>query len=330
MKEKRITMKDYIISIDMGGTKILAALINSKDGIRTKIKKATKTKNGNTNFVKALWGLVTEVILESGVSEKNVKAICLGIPGSVNPETGRIGIAPNLNIKNMNIKEQLQQYTSIPVLIENDVNLAALGIKHFGLGKDIDDLLVVFVGTGIGGGLIFRGNMHRGASYTAGEIGHMIIQPNGPLCGCGQKGCFEALASRTAIVRDITKQVRLGKRSLLAKLLKEKVPIKSKAISNALKKRDAVTVKTVTNAAMIIGKTLANINNLLNLQMIVLGGGVMEAAADFMTPIIKKSFKENSLKDAGKAVKIYAAKLGDDAALYGGIALAEEFLGIKI
>lgn len=330
MKEKGITMKDYIISIDMGGTKILAALINTKEGIRTKIKKATKTKNGNTNFVKALWGLVTEVILESGVSEKNVKAICLGIPGSVNPETGRIGIAPNLNIKNMNIKEQLQQYTSIPVLIENDVNLAALGIKHFGLGKDIEDLLVVFVGTGIGGGLIFGGKMHRGASYTAGEIGHMIIQPNGPLCGCGQKGCFEALASRTAIVRDITKQVKLGKRSLLAKLLKEKVPIKSKAISNALKKNDTVTVKTVTNAAMIIGKTLANINNLLNLQMIVLGGGVMEAAADFMTPIIKKSFKENSLKDAGKTVKIYAAKLGDEAALYGGIALAEEFLGIKI
>ena len=330
MKEKGITMKDYIISIDMGGTKILAALINSKDGIRTKIKKATKTKNGNTNFVKALWGLVTEVILESGVSEKNVKAICLGIPGSVNPETGRIGIAPNLNIKNMNIKEQLQQYTSIPVLIENDVNLAALGIKHFGVGKDIEDLLVVFVGTGIGGGLIFRGKMHRGASYTAGEIGHMIIQPNGPLCGCGQKGCFEALASRTAIVRDITKQVKLGKRSLLAKLLKEKVPIKSKAISNALKKNDAVTVKTVTTAAVVIGKTLANINNLLNLQMIVLGGGVMEAAADFMTPIIKKSFKENSLKDAGKAVKIYAARLGDEAALYGGIALAEEFLGIKI
>jgi len=330
MKEKGITMKDYIISIDMGGTKILAALINSKDGIRTKIKKATKTKNGNTNFVKALWGIVTEVMLESGVSEKNVKAICLGIPGSVNPETGRIGIAPNLNIKNMNIKDQLQQYTSIPVLIENDVNLAALGIKHFGLGKDVEDLLVVFVGTGIGGGLIFRGKMHRGASYTAGEIGHMIIQPNGPLCGCGQKGCFEALASRTAIVRDITKQVKLGKRSLLAKLLKEKVPIKSKAISNALKKNDAVTVKTVTTAAVVIGKTLANINNLLNLQMIVLGGGVMEAAADFMTPIIKKSFKENSLKDAGKAVKIYAAKLGDEAALYGGIALAEEFLGIKI
>lgn len=330
MKEKGITMKDYIISIDMGGTKILAALINSKDGIRTKIKKATKTKNGNTNFVKALWGIITEVMLESGVAEKNIKAICLGIPGSVNPETGRIGIAPNLNIKNMNIKEQLQQFTQIPVLIENDVNLAALGIKHFGLGKDVEDLLVVFVGTGIGGGLIFRGNMHRGASFTAGEIGHMIIQPNGPLCGCGQKGCFEALASRTAIVRDITKQVKLGKRSLLSKLLKEKVPIKSKAISNALKKNDAVTVKTVTNASVVIGKTLANINNLLNLQMIVLGGGVLEAAADFMTPIIKKSFKENSLKDAGKAVKIYATKLGDEAALYGGIALAEEFLGIKI
>jgi len=323
-------MKDYVVSIDMGGTKILAALINSKEGIRTRIKKATKTKNGNSNFAKALWGLTTEVLLEAGVTEKNVKAICLGIPGTVNPTTGRIGIAPNLNIKNLNIKEQLQQFTSIPVLIENDVNLAALGIKHFGLGKDVEDMLVVFVGTGIGGGLVIKGNIHRGASFTAGEIGHIIIQPNGPLCGCGQKGCFEALASRTAIVRDITKEIKLGKRSLLAKLLKEKVPIKSKAISNALKKNDRVTVKTVTNAAVIIGKTLANINNLLNLQMIVLGGGVMEAASDFMSPIIKKSFKENSLKDAGRTAKIYTAELGDEAALYGGIALAEEFLGIKL
>jgi len=323
-------MRDYVISIDMGGTKVLAALINSKDGIRVKIKKATKSKNGNTNFVKLLWGIVNEVILEAGISEKNVKAICLGIPGSVDPISGRIGIAPNLNIKNLNIKEQLQQYTSIPVLIENDVNLAALGIKHFGIGKEADNMLVVFVGTGIGGGLIFKGNMHRGASFSAGEIGHIVLQPNGPLCGCGKKGCFEAYASRTSVVRDITKQIKAGKRSLLAKLLKEKVPIKSKALSNALKKKDPVTVKVVTNAGVIIGRTLANINNLLNLQLIVLGGGVMEAASDYLTPIIKKSFKEYSLKDAGKTVKIFTAKLGDEAALYGGIALAEEFLGIKV
>jgi len=147
-----------------------------------------------------LAAITHEAISISGLKESKIKAVCLGIPGSVNPYTGRIGLAPNLGLKNFYIKEKLQKKIHVHVLIENDVNLGALGIKNFGVGKKNKNILVMFVGTGIGGALIFDGKIYRGTHFMAGEIGHMIVQENGPLCACGKKGCFEAVASRTAIV----------------------------------------------------------------------------------------------------------------------------------
>jgi glucokinase len=320
--------KEFIISIDMGGTKVLAALIDSESKIIYRLKKATKIKEGKADYSKTLSQMIFEILRKKKVKETQVKAVCLGVPGSVNPHSGIIGMAPNLNIKNYNIKEALQKFTKIPVFIENDVNLAALGIKNFELSKEIKNVLVVFVGTGIGGGLIFENKIYRGSSFFAGEIGHIIVDPKGPLCGCGNKGCFEALASRTAITKEIAKEVRAGKKSILSKFVRTKIQIKSKSLLNAVNKNDKVTIRCISKACKLIGSTLANINNLLNLDMIVLGGGVIESLEKFMLPQIKAAFKENSLS-VTKNVKLTATKLGDDAALYGGVALANEFLSMK-
>jgi glucokinase len=325
--------RKYIISIDMGGTKILGSIINSKEGIVARYKRSTKvqkTKVKKVDFAETLFTIVSELIFSSKIPESQIKAICLGIPGSVNPHTGKIGIAPNLNIKNYNIKEKLQKYTQIPVLIENDVNLASLGIQNFGYGIDKKNMLVVFVGTGIGGGLIFNSKLYRGSTYFAGEIGHIEIMKNGPLCGCGKRGCFEALASRTAIVKNIVSDVKLGKKSVISKLVKENIPIKSKALLNAINSEDKLVSRHIAEACETIGLVLANLNNLLNLEIIVLGGGVIEALHAFMIPKIRLAFKNHSLVSSAKGVRVVATKLGDDAALYGGIALAEEFLGIKV
>ena len=191
-------------------------------------------------------------------------------------------------------------------------------------------MLVVFIGTGIGGGIIINKKIYRGSNNVAGEIGHLIVNKDGPLCGCGNKGCFEAVASRTAIVKNIEKDIKSGKKSLLSGVVKNKGRIKSKALSQAVKEKDPVAVKRVNEASEIIGITLAGISNLLNVDMIVLGGGVMEAMGKFMLPQIKKSFKENIMTGSAKGLKILISKLGDDAALYGGIPLAEEFLGVKV
>lgn len=322
-------MKQYIVSVDFGGTKILAALLDEKGKQYARSKISTEAGSASSALIDKLVELIKSVIEEGGITQKDVKSVCIGIPGSVNPYTGFIGTAPNLGIVNLNIKDELKKHISIPIFIENDVNLAALGIKEFELDGKAKNVLVVFVGTGIGGALIFDNTIYRGSSFFAGEIGHMNIEKNGPLCGCGHKGCFEAIASRTAIVRDIKKDLRKGKRSILNKIVPKGKQIKSKSLMQAVKKNDPVTVKHVNHACEVIGTNLANLANLLNLDLIVLGGGVIEAMDKYMIPRIKESFKKYVLKDAGKNIKIVATKLGDEAALFGGLVLSKEMTSKK-
>ncbi|HSP88475.1 MAG TPA: ROK family protein [Ignavibacteriaceae bacterium] len=314
----------------MGGTKILAAAINSHDGIIARVKKETPAGNDKEKYIQSLAEIVEEVVNELHLDKSNVKAVCLGVPGAVNPFTGIINIAPNLKLKNFNIGERLHKLIPYPVLIENDVNLGALGIKTFGVGKNAKNLFVVFIGTGIGGGIILNEKIYRGSNFVAGEIGHMVVEKDGPLCGCGNKGCIEAVASRTAIVRNIEKDIKQGKKSLLSGFVKNKEKIKSKALASAIKNNDAVAVKRLNEACERIGILLAGVCNLLNVDMIVLGGGVIEAVGKYMMPKIKKSFNENVMSGSAKGLKIVPSKLGDDAALYGGIPLAEEFLDVKV
>ncbi len=314
----------------MGGTKILAALINSKKGIIARKKVPTGTRKDAAEYLKSLSGIIKDIVKESELKDEHIAAVCVGVAGSVNPLSGVIAFAPNLGLKDFNIKEALSELIPYPVLIENDVNLGALGVKYFGLGKNARDMLVVFVGTGIGAGFIFDGKLFRGANFAAGEIGHIKVEDGGPLCGCGNHGCFEAVASRTAIDREIKKELKKGEKSILKEFAASDKQIKSKVLANAVKKNDKLATKHLTRACKTIGNVLADITNLLNLDLIVLGGGVIEALDKFMMPIIKESFYKNALPTSSKGLKILATKLGDDAALYGGIPLAEEFLNIKV
>lgn len=321
----------YVISVDMGGTKILASVINSEKGIIARLKKPTNIETGTKSYVKDIAELINKLVKNKNLKPENIVAVCLGVPGSVNPYTGVIGLAPNLGLKNFNMKAKLEEAIPYPVLIENDVNLGALGIKYFGVGKKSKNLLAVFLGTGIGGGIVIDGKLYRGNNFAAGEIGHMLVKKNGPKCGCGKKGCFEAVASRTAIVNHIISDVKKGKKkSVLSNLIKTNQRIKSGALREAVIEGDKVVVKRITEACEIIGDVLSSITNLLNFDMIVLGGGLVEALEDFMLPIIKKEFQNHVLVDSAKDLKIVASTLGDDAAIFGGIALAEEFLGVKV
>lgn len=201
-------VKKYIVSVDMGGTKILAAILNTGEGIVKRLKKPTGINKSAGEYVKSLSEIILEIVDSSGLNQNQITAVCLGVPGSVNPYTGLIAMAPNLGLNNFNIKEKLKSLFPYPVLIENDVNLGALGVKYFGIGKEAKDILVVFVGTGIGAGFILDGKLFRGADFAAGEIGHLKVKKDGPRCGCGNYGCFEAVASRSAIDRDIKKELK--------------------------------------------------------------------------------------------------------------------------
>ncbi|GJQ62337.1 MAG: glucokinase [Melioribacteraceae bacterium] len=319
-------MKKHIITIDLGGTKILTALIDENANIVARDKVPTDMSKGHEYLVELITGTVKSVLEQSSLKEDDIRAIAMGVPGTVNPITGIIGNAPNLGIENYNIKEAVEKNFNIPVLIENDVNLAALGIKYFEFKNDVNNMLVVFVGTGIGGALIFNNALFRGSTYFAGEIGHMRIDDQGNLAS-GKKGStsFETLASRTGIVNLIKKDIKDGQDSIITKLAGKK-GIKSKVLATAVAEKDKVAVKRVKEACDIIGTVLGSIVTLTNIDTIVLGGGVVEAMGDYMKSNIEKAFRKAVLKEPGEACKIVVTELGDDAPLYGGLSLAEEFL----
>lgn len=314
----------------MGGTKILASVINSAEGVIASVKETTRPGQTKKYYVNHLASIIKKTIKEANVSDDSIKAVCIGFPGALDPYEGIVNFAPNLQIRNFPIKKMLEEVIPYPVLIENDVNLGALGIKKFGVSKDGANVLTVFLGTGIGGALTFDGKIYRGTNFAAGEIGHIIIDTKGPKCNCGNRGCFETIASRSAIVKNIESDIKANKRTVLKKMVKQGKPIKSKALSLAVKQKDNLTLKHIDKACSTIGSVLANINNLMDLDMIVLGGGLMEALDFYMLPKIKGSFRQNVMKGSAKKIKIMSTKLADDAALFGGLALAEEFLKIKV
>lgn len=318
----------FIISVDLGGTKILSALIDSSNQIVARVKIATDINNGPEALVVSIAESVKQVISENNLTAEDIKAVCMGVPGTVNPHTGVIAVAPNLGIRDFNIKEALEKEISIKVLIENDVNLAGLGIKKFEMTNDVKNMIVVFVGTGIGGALFFDGKIYRGSTFYAGEIGHMKVEGKGELSSSQTTSTFELMASRTAIVKEIKKGLKKGKKSVLSEYQSPKKALKSKALSEALSKNDQLVVKQINKACKTIGTVLGSITTLLNIDTIVLGGGVVEAMHDYMMPRIQSAFSKSVLPAPGECVKIFETKLGDDAALYGGIALAEEFLGV--
>ncbi len=316
--------KDFIITVDLGGTKILSALLDKKNNIVARVKVSTNIEQGPDGLVKDIATSVKELMKKNKLKEENIEAVAVGVPGTVNPKSGVISVAPNLNVKNYNIKKSIKKMLSIPVLLENDVNLAGLGIKRFEFKDKVKNMLVVFVGTGIGGALFFDGKVYRGSTFYAGEIGHMMICENGALST--KNGVeFEKLASRTAIVNGIISQIKKKNKSVLQEHVEKNKKIKSKAIAKAIAEKDKVVIEEVTKACKIIGSVLGSITTLLNLDTIVLGGGLIEANHGFMLPKIRSQFRKTVMKDVGKKTKIVVTKLGDDAPLFGGAALAEEF-----
>lgn len=317
--------KEFVITVDLGGTKILSALINKKKEIVDRVKIPTDSNKGVDFIVKCIADSVKKLIKNTGINEKEIIALSLGVPGTVNPETGVIEVAPNLGIKKFNIKKAIQKYFEIPVLLENDVNMAGLGIKIFEYNNKVNNMLVVFIGTGIGGALFFNGKLYRGSSFYAGEIGHIKVNGEGYFNRIQKESTFENIASRTAIVNSIIEKSK-KRETTLKKIIKCGNKIKSKDLMKAIKNNDKLVIEEIDKACVTIGTVLGSLTTLLNFDTIVLGGGLIEANEKFTMTKIKKAFQDSVLMSVADIVKIKASKLGDDAPLFGGVALANEFI----
>lgn len=316
-------MKKYAIGIDLGGTKILTALIDKKSGeVVYSVKKKTKKEKGVENIIRKTIEAVKEVFEETKIDKEEIQSIGVGIAGQVDRKKGILISAANLDCDNLKIKGILEKEFKIPTFVGNDVEIAALGELKFGAGKGYKDFVCVFVGTGVGSSIVMDGKIHRGFSGTAGEIGHIIVDLNGRICGCGAHGCLEAYASRSAIEKRISGALKKGRPSIISEYMKEGKPISSQMIKKSIDREDELVVQSVTEGSEYLSGGLASIINFLNPQLIVLGGGLVEAVDFFYQKTIKKA-RAKALPVPAKSIEFKKAELGDFSGVIGAAFLSD-------
>lgn len=318
-----------IVGVDMGGTSLRAVVVNQEDKILAVEKNPTPVGKKPDALIEEIAAQVIDAMEAAGLKRSDLRAVSVGAPGAVNPEKGLVYEAPNLGWRDVRLGPKLSEMLGVPVLVENDVNVGTMGEYGLGAGRGAQELVGIFVGTGIGGGIISGGELYEGLRGAAGEIGHMVLQVDGPRCGCGKRGCAEALASRTAMEREVRAAIKNGAKSCVLELMKErsKERMTSSIIVRALKKNDRVMRDVLKRTERYLGILVANVVNILDPECVVIGGGVAERLQeDFVGPI-RKTAREYFLcqRDAAR-VKIVPAKLGDNAGALGAVVLARRRL----
>ncbi len=319
----------HALGIDMGGTKLLAGVIDLQRGkILSTAKRKSRVEQGPDELMSRLFDVAAEAI-ETAKGAKP-EAIGIGAAGQIDREHGVLLSGPNLgeHMDNLPIGAQLTKRFALPVTVGNDVEVAAAGEHQFGAGKGHDDFVCVFVGTGIGGAIVRDGTLYRGAAQTAGEIGHIVVDAGGRLCGCGGHGHLEAYASRSAVARSILGELRGGRPSMLRAAVdgaSAELPggtaIRSKVLAKAVAEGDELAVETIESAARYLGAGLASIINFYNPPRIVMGGGLIEAIDAFFEQAARRARLE-ALQVPRDKVEIVRAALGDNAGIVGAAVLA--------
>lgn len=316
-------MKKYSIGIDLGGTKILLALVNKLNGeVVHYVKKKTKKEKGPEKIIGKMIDGIKELLEESKVDNLEISSIGVGAAGQIDRENGILIGAPNLDCFDLNIKEHIQSHFDIPVFVGNDVEIAAIGEMKFGAAKGYDDFVCVFVGTGVGSAIVKNGKIIHGATGTAGEIGHIIVDLNGRQCNCGAHGCLEAYASRSAIEKRIEGALRKGRHSAILDYMEPGKAITSSMIEKSIEREDELVTQCVTEASEYLSGGIASIINFINPKLIVLGGGLIEAVDFFYRNTIKKA-RSKSLPVPATKIEFKKAALGDFSGVIGAAFLEE-------
>lgn len=316
-----------ILGFDLGGTKVLAAVLDNDFNILSRVKMKANADLGVKSVYKVICAVINDACDEAGIDVSDLAAIGGCAPGLVEPKTGLVYDTPNLGFKNFPLQEKLSQDFNIPVHIENDVNAGLYGELHFGAARGMENVLALSPGTGVGGAIVIDGKLIRGSRGGAGEFGHIIVQPDGPLCGCGQRGCLEAISSRTALSQQILSFAVRGRVPLVIDEAKGNLKkVKSGLIARAYNSGDEDVQAVVDYAARYLGVGMSNLVNSFNPEAIILGGGLIEALPEPFLKISTKVMREKAMGVNGEKVKVLAAELGDDAVIKGAAQLAAELV----
>ncbi|KUK31834.1 MAG: Glucokinase GlkA [Thermoanaerobacterales bacterium 50_218] len=317
---------DYVLAVDLGGTKIYSALVGPGDVIVKRDVRPTEAALGIEKVIANILESIKTVSTAVRPQEK-ILGVGIGAPGPLDPASGRIFFAPNLNWCDVNLKEILEKELGLPVFMENDANLAALGEYLYGAGKGYDDLVFITVSTGVGGGLIIKGEIYSGASGAAGEIGHMVVVPDGPLCSCGNRGCLEAVASGKALKKRAQSLIAEGRCQKILELAGgDPDAVEAPMIAHAAHSGDSEARQLLAEAGRYLGLAIGNIANLLNPSIFIIGGGVARGAGDFLLEPARQEAKRHVFPAFRESLRVVPGALRGRAGVLGAAALAHKMV----
>ena len=314
----------FVIGVELEGRSIAVAVTDLRVNVINKLTKEIKNSDESL-VIDEIINLVQQVIEKSGVKFEKIVGMGVGATGLIDTERGIIRQAVNLNWKDVPLKDLIKnKFDEIPIYVDNIANVSALGEKWTGAGKEAKNLIYIRIGTGIGGGIVLNGTIYEGSNGNAGEIGHMTIEPNGPRCKCGNRGCLEVLASGSAIAKRAITEI-LGERdTLIRKLTNGSVEeITAKVVAEAAKDGDKLALEIWEETGEYLGIALANLINIYNPEIVIIGGGVAQAGKLLFEPI-RRTVRKRALPGPAKLAKIVSSQLGENVSTIGAAALALE------
>ncbi len=315
-------MKKYNIGVDLGGTKILCALVEKSTGkILFEVKKKTKKEKGNERIASRLCEALDELFQISKVKKDEINYIGIAIAGQVDRKNGIALNCCNLECCNLEVKKLIEEKYGIKTYLLNDVEAAAIGELLLGAGRGYSNIICIFIGTGVGSSIIINKKLYYGSSGTAGEIGHMIVDLNGRSCACGGAGCLEAYASRSAIETRIKGAVKKGRKSIITDISKGE-NISTKHIKKSLDAHDEVVSQYVNEAIEYLSGGIASVINFLNPELVILGGGLIQGIDDIYLKTIRLT-KAKALYTTVQNLEFKKAQLNDYSGVVGASLLEE-------
>ncbi len=314
-----------ILGIDLGGTKILTAVANKQGKMLSRDHSITPAKEGQDVVVKSILESVGRALDQAHIAAADLTAIGLGAPGLSNPETGILYTSPNLpGWRDVPLRDIIAKELGKEAFLINDANAAAVGELYFGAGRGARNFIYITVSTGIGGGIIIDGKIYTGPTGTAGELGHMVINDEGPQCNCGNKGCWETLASGTALSREARHRIKEGAATSILKYAGGNVEkINAEAIHEAAQTGDKLANELIARTAYYLGVGLANLINIFNPEVIIIGGGLSNIGDMLLKPAFEEAGRR-AFRQSYQAVRFARAELGRNSGVLGAAAYALE------
>ena len=314
---------DLVLGIDIGGSKILTAVFDSQGEILSSDESTTHAIKGSEAVIQSILDSAHRALEQAKVAVSELTAIGIGAPGISNPETGILFTSPNLpGWHNIPLKDILQERLGKKTFLINDANAAALGEFYFGAARGTRNFIYITLSTGIGGGIIIDGNIYSGAIGAAGEVGHMTIDDEGPICKCGNRGCWETLASGTALAREAKLRIKEGVRTSILEYADGDVEkVTAQVIHSAAEQGDNLAKELIARTGYYVGVGLANLINIFNPELIIIGGGLSNIGDMLLQPALKTA-GERAYKETFQAVRFASAELGRNSGVIGAAVFA--------